>query len=180
MRVLAAVSDLAVSLPGRRNPGGILGWYFFSLFPETTFLAGLPGRRSTDGGFWEGFADGPGTLARWTFVPLDPVASPAVGDSDDKTDIIFEIMSLRWLNSITATIATNSSIRNRYTIRRGRLRLFKLGTGSDAMGPGSAGWGWGGGEFSSILFKAFKIELKCVFLDPEFRCEKIVSAFRDV
>ena len=140
LRVLAAVWDGDVPLTKRRFPGGILGWDFFSLLPETTFLAGMLGRRSTGGGFWAGFADVRGTLARWTFVRLESVVSPAVGDSDDKIDTIFEIMSLRWLNSMTATTATNSSIRNRYSILRGRLLFFELSTGLDAIGPGSAGW----------------------------------------
>lgn len=139
--VLAAVWDGGVPLTKRRFPGGILGWVFFSLLPETTFLAGVLGCRAAGGGFWAGFADVRGTLARCTFARLESVASPAVGDSDEKTDTIFEIMSLRWLNSMTAATATNSSIRNRYRILRRRLRLFKLSTGLDAIGPGSAGWG---------------------------------------
>jgi len=140
LRVLAALWDWDVPLVKRRFTGGVLGWDFLSLLPETIFLAGVFGRRSTGGGFWAGFADVFGTLARWTFVRLEPDVSPAVGDSDDKTDTIFEIISFRWLNSMTATAATNSSIRNRYRILRGRLLLLELSTGLDAFGPGSAGW----------------------------------------
>jgi hypothetical protein len=66
-------------------------------------------------------------------------AWPAVGASDDKIDLIFAIMSLRWLNSMTVTAAITNSIRNRYSILRQRLLAFELITCLETMGFGDDG-----------------------------------------
>jgi len=62
-----------------------------------------------------------------------------------------------------------------YKKRRRRLRfiVFESISCFVSMGLGIDGWGSGEGEFSSIFFNAFKIELKRFSPYPESRCSLI-------
>ena len=148
-------------------PLSVLRWLDWGL--ACNFLSRLPGATFLAGGFGVGFADGLGTFARWTLIRLESDALLVVGDSGDTIDIIFAIMSLRWLNAMTVATAITNSTMNRYRNLRRRRLLFELSTCLGASGFGNAGWDCGGGESFSIFFKAFKIELNIFFLDQNFR-----------